>query len=140
MGYHRVHYTKRKHNKLQEVKIDFRNEKDIFFGHYVFREHFFYNYRNRVERDVLRLQRSDQDIVQIAVHSFLDSDIPKKLGIETKVLVDFHSHELEMPESFGLFYVPMRRDKFNLKSGKICPITILCADEKLSFLQDCGRI
>jgi hypothetical protein len=137
MSWRRDHYQKKKNSRLEQVALPIRDGKDLIMRNYVFRtSHFFPRYRMRVKGDDLRWNRTDKEIAEIATHSFSESEIPKKLGIESRVLVRFHIHYGKITQSLGLFYVPMRRDKFDLESGRICAITLLDAEERYNFLQE----
>ncbi len=139
MGWRRAHYNPNREDKLQQVVFNERDGRDLIYNNFVFRNHFFDSYRLRVD-DPLGSSRSNLEIAEIASHSFLEADIPSKLGIQSRILIDFHVHEKDSSNSFGLFYVPMRRDKFDIMSGRICVMTILDASEKLSYLYQTGKI
>lgn len=86
-----------------------------------------------------RYHRTNHEIAEISAHSLSESIIPARLkrGENVNVAVDFHLHDSQGNiNSFGIYYVPVKRDEFDLASGRICPVTIIALDEKLSKIQE----
>lgn len=136
MGWKRSKYKKIGYPKIIVPSKSLTGDgRDFIFENFVFRPHFFNNYRARVaDPDVGHL--TDGDIARIAAHCLNDGNLPERLplGLNYNALVIFHRHCNEKIEEFGLHYVPLRRDIYDLRSGRICAVTILNAEERFSRL------
>jgi len=140
MGWKKQHYTQEQKKKRfysgNSLKIG-RDGFDKSLDGFVFRPHFFEGYRNRVLNDPFSEYRTDEEIMAIAVHSFRESELPKKLSLfdNFNLLVNFHAHEGDIETPYGLFVVPLTRDRFDRVSGKICALTVLEAEERMEYIR-----
>jgi hypothetical protein len=138
MGWKRNKYDRRQKKQTPLIReLSERDGREFVCENYVFRPHFFYNYRSRVLGDPNK-NIENEIIAKIAVHCFEESNIPErlKLGEVYHILVDFHIHQNSHITPLGIFDIPMKRDQLDLRSGRICPVTILDPEERYALLQE----
>jgi hypothetical protein len=146
MGWRKQHYIKEqeraeKKEFLSGANVNLKPGSDgrvKSLDGFVFRPHFFDRYRTRVLDDPRSEYRTDEEIMAIAVHSFRESGLPKKLSVSDKLslLVNFHAHQDNVEVSYGLFVVPLKRDRYDITSGKICAVTILDGRERMEYIKE----
>jgi hypothetical protein len=133
MGWRRDRYERRQRISGRDKALYCeRDGRDFILEDFVFRPHFFEGYVERVA-DPLVAIRTIEEMARIAAHSIRESELPERipLDINFNLLVQFHTHDetgIEVP--FSLNYVPIRRDKYDLASGRICAVTVMEAEEK----------
>lgn len=140
MGWRRENYEKIR-LKTNRKKLNYRSKfndafnqglscSDICSGRYIFPRHIFDSYFSRVT-DPNSASRTELEIADILAHCLDHTSIPDKLvrHLSTNVLVDLHTHQNSSENSFGLYYIPLRRESADSSAARIVAVTILGADE-----------